>query len=740
MLLQRFRISTRILCASLVPMAAFTIFAVMQILSLKADADHYGATQSLIRQERVLSTAIHMLQKERGYSFAHVGSQGRDMGSELIAARKDTDLALAGIAETGATLNGFDAASFAGAVETMSAQLQKLAGMRDRIDALDLTAGEAGGYYTATIAAILNTSREMTGLLGDPELSREFDAYLDAVTAKELAGQERGLGAAAIGANRFQDGGFGRFVDLMGGQSFLMERFLSAVEGDTGAQVREIYGEGLPRELASMRQSLIMGGVNGMVFGLDGKHWFDTATAWIERLNKVALVASEDIKSRAALGEERASSSLRFTAAALVLATLGMAVFLVFLVRSINGPLKGLSSILKGMAAGNLDADITYASQSNELGDMARSVLDLKEAIRRRVEEEAAVQARRAEDDARRSEEEAERIKRQAESTRFAVGELGGGLNRLADGDVTYRIEHHFVDTLDALRENYNVSMDRLQETLASVQDGVRNIDAGVREIRVASDDLAGRTEQQAASVEETAAAIEEITTAVKDSAARAAEVGRIVGKATQAAEKSGDVVRQAVESIGRIAASSKEIEQIIAVIDDIAFQTNLLALNAGVEAARAGEAGSGFGVVAGEVRELAQRSARSAKEIQALIQSSASEVKDGVDLVNRTGEALSGIIEEVQQVNAHVSAIAAAAAQQSTSLAEVSIAVSSIDHSTQTNAAMVEQTTAATHGLEKEAGTLSRLVAQFQVGAAGYGAADQRGMHRRNEGQAAAA
>ena len=740
MLLQRFRISTRILCASLIPMAAFALFAIFQIAELKAEADRYGATQALIGHERVLSGAIHTLQRERGYSFAHVGSQGRDMGNELATARAETDQALAGTADARAALRAFDAGSFGGLTEAMAVQLQKLSRMRSRIDALDLTASEAGGFYTAAIASILDTSREMAAHLGDPELAREFDAYLDAVTAKELAGQERGLAAGAIGASQFQDGGFQRFVELTGGQAVLMARFLSAIDGDAAEQARQAYGAGPSGELASMRRTLIMGGVSGLVSGRDGRHWFNTASAWIEQLNKAALAAAQDIKAKAAIGEQRASVQLWYSASALAAATLVMAVFLVILVRSINRPLAGLSGILKGMAAGNLDADIPQASQSNELGDMARSVLELKEAIRLRAEGEAAEQARRAEDDARRSEEEAERIRRQAEDTRFAVRELGGALNRLADGDVTYRIENEFVDSLDELRENYNLSMDRLQETLASVQDGVRNIDAGVSEIRVASDDLAGRTEQQAASVEETAAAIEEITTAVKDAAARAAEAGRIAGKTTETAEKSGDVVRQAVASMGRIAASSKEIEQIISVIDDIAFQTNLLALNAGVEAARAGDAGSGFGVVAGEVRELAQRSAKAAKEIQALIQTSAGEVKDGVDLVNRTGDALAGIIGEVQQVNAHVAAIAAAAAQQSTSLGEVNIAISSIDHSTQNNAAMVEQTTAATHGLEKEAGTLSGLVGQFRVNAARRAPGTEAADLRRQAGERAVA
>ncbi|MFN7109981.1 MAG: methyl-accepting chemotaxis protein, partial [Brevundimonas sp.] len=170
------------------------------------------------------------------------------------------------------------------------------------------------------------------------------------------------------------------------------------------------------------------------------------------------------------------------------------------------------------------------------------------------------------------------------------------------------------------LRVNFNDSMAKLQSVLRAVGDNARMIDAGAKEISSAVEDLSKRTEQQAASVEETAAALEEVTTAVKDSAVRASEAGTLVDHTRAGAERSGQIVRQAVSAMEAIERSSSEISNIIGVIDEIAFQTNLLALNAGVEAARAGEAGKGFAVVAQEVRELAQRSANAAREIKALI------------------------------------------------------------------------------------------------------------------------
>ena len=175
---------------------------------------------------------------------------------------------------------------------------------------------------------------------------------------------------------------------------------------------------------------------------------------------------------------------------------------------------------------------------------------------------------------------------------------------------------------------------------------------SGGQEIATASDDLSRRTEQQAASLEETAAALDEVTSTVKKTTDGAKQARTVVSEARGDAEKSGEIVRRAVEAMGRIEKSSPEISQIIGVIDEIAFQTNLLALNAGVEAARAGEAGRGFAVVASEVRALAQRSAEAAKEIKGLITTSNTEVGNGVKLVAETGESLARIVGKVSQIN----------------------------------------------------------------------------------------
>lgn len=298
-----------------------------------------------------------------------------------------------------------------------------------------------------------------------------------------------------------------------------------------------------------------------------------------------------------------------------------------------------------------------------------------------------------------------------------AVNEIGAGLERLANSDLETRIEKAFIPAFEKLRSDFNTALDKLRLTMLQVSEGVNAIHSGTQEISTAADDLSRRTEQQAASLEETAAALNEITTAAKNAAEGATHARDVVAVADEDAKKSAVVVRQAVEAIDTIAKSSQQIGQIIGVIDEIAFQTNLLALNAGVEAARAGDAGRGFAVVASEVRALAQRSAEAAKEIKGLILASSTQVEHGVKLVNETGKSLDRIMGQVSEITTIVSQIAVGAKEQSVGLGEVNMAITQMDQVTQQNAAMVEETTAASHSLSQETEQLAQLVGQFRTG-----------------------
>ena len=291
------------------------------------------------------------------------------------------------------------------------------------------------------------------------------------------------------------------------------------------------------------------------------------------------------------------------------------------------------------------------------------------------------------------------------------------GFARVAKGDLTVRFGTAFAVRYEALRANFNATMDVLQQSMHGIAGHAQGVSAAAAEMTAASDDLSRRTEQQAATLEQTAAALDEITSTVRNSSEGASQAHELVRTAREDAERSGAVVKEAVTAMSGIEASSKQISNIIGVIDEIAFQTNLLALNAGVEAARAGDAGRGFAVVATEVRALAQRSADAAKEIKGLISASGTQVEAGVRLVGETGRALSRIVGQVEKLNELVRGIAKSASEQSAGLSEVNEAVNQMDRVTQQNAAMVEESTAASHGLATEAPELAKLVGQFQIG-----------------------
>ncbi len=317
-----------------------------------------------------------------------------------------------------------------------------------------------------------------------------------------------------------------------------------------------------------------------------------------------------------------------------------------------------------------------------------------------------------------RMENEAERARVQAEQD-GVVASLASALSQLAAGNLTTRIDADFSGRYAQIRQDFDAAVQGLQDTMQRISTATHTIRSGTGEVSQAADDLSRRTEQQAASLEETAAALDEITATVRKTAEGATHARDVVTVAKTDAEKSGAVVGGAVQAMAEIDRSSKQISNIIGVIDEIAFQTNLLALNAGVEAARAGEAGKGFAVVASEVRALAQRSAEAAKEIKGLIQASSTQVASGVDLVGQAGKALERIVVQVTEINAIVVEIAASAKEQATGLAEVNTAVNQMDQVTQQNAAMVEQSTAASHALAQEADELGRLVARFELGGA---------------------
>ncbi len=427
-------------------------------------------------------------------------------------------------------------------------------------------------------------------------------------------------------------------------------------------------------------------------------------------------------RTQAAIDEANARAGFYW-----MLTTVAMAVLILMLAivgfvtfKRIIGGMSKLGKSMEQVAGGQLDTQIALAGQDDEIGDMGKALEVFREAAiaNRRMEREAEEGRRRAEVERIAMQEKAELDA--AERLRVATSGLAAGLKRLASGDLAFQLNEAFAEDFEALRHDFNQSVAQLRETLSAISGSISTLDTGTREIAVGTDNLSKRTEQQAASLEETAAALDEITANVASSSKRTEEARSVASRANHSAAESAQVVSHAEEAMRKIEESSQQISNIIGVIDEIAFQTNLLALNAGVEAARAGEAGKGFAVVAQEVRELAQRSAQAAKEIKGLIQNSSSEVDNGVKLVRDTGSALKTISGFIVEINAHMESIASSAREQSIGLAEVNTAVNAMDQTTQQNAAMVEESNAASNTLATEAVRLRELVGQFHLDGGG--------------------
>jgi methyl-accepting chemotaxis protein len=537
--------------------------------------------------------------------------------------------------------------------------------------------------------------------------------YNEAQAGRLTVDQAKAEALAVVKAIRFDGGNYISVIDDQGirlanegqpdkvGKSGLEDRNPDGVApSKLIIDLVQAQGEGVTRYLWMKAGSSEMQPKIAYAMGFKPWGWNISAGAYIDDINA------------------KAYAGLWNTAGIGLVVGLIVALAALLLARSIVKPLGRAVATIDRLAAGDLEAEVTDADRADEVGRIGRGLIALKQLSveRARLEIEAAEARRRADEERQRNEAAGALSSREQA---HVIGALGGGLEQLSGGDLTFRLDEAFAAGSEKLRADFNAAMVQLQETIKIIAANTQGIRSGTQEIGQASDDLSRRTEQQAANLEETAAALDEITATVTKTAEGATHAREVVSTAKADAEKSEAIVRQAIEAMNGIEKSSRQIGEIIGVMDEIAFQTNLLALNAGVEAARAGDAGRGFAVVASEVRALAQRSAGAAKEIKDLISASTKQVDEGVGLVAATGKALQRIVGQVAEINNVVTEIAASAGEQATGLAQVNSAVNQMDQMTQQNAAMVEESTAASHKLIQETEALAQLIGRFKVGGA---------------------
>jgi len=472
---------------------------------------------------------------------------------------------------------------------------------------------------------------------------------------------------------------------------------------------------------------------------------------------KAAQVSGLAGLKKAAEGDIAATVKFSLTLAGLALAMGLLAAW--FIGRGVTRPIMALTDTMDVLAGGNLEAQVPGIDRGDELGLMARSVQTFKEAgqtnIRLQAEsvekDKQAAVARNAAT-ARVMEEFdaavggivdaamagdfsqrvpldgkdgvirhlAEAMNTMCENFSKVMTDMSDMLGALAEGDLTRRINADYQGMFGLLKDNANTTAERLAETIAKIKQAAEEVSSASAEISTSATDLSQRTEEQAASLEQTSASMEEMSASVRKNAENAQQANQFTGSTREVADRGGQVVAKAVEAMARIEESSREISNIIGVIDEIARQTNLLALNAAVEAARAGEAGRGFAVVATEVRSLAQRSSQAAKDIKNLITNSNSQVKEGVDLVNRAGASLADILQSIKTVADIVADIANASGEQASGIEQINKALNQMDQVTQQNSALVEENAATAKTLEQQSHAMDEQVAFFRLGGDG--------------------
>ncbi|MEP1014021.1 MAG: methyl-accepting chemotaxis protein [Paracoccaceae bacterium] len=415
--------------------------------------------------------------------------------------------------------------------------------------------------------------------------------------------------------------------------------------------------------------------------------------------------------------------------------------------KSIVSPILDVSNSMGELGGQNYDCEILNTDREDEIGQMSASLANMRDALKKaksdaeqaeresleRAEEErqrqvaeeerqheaneaeeARINELRATNDKAQKEHEAEQ-ERQAAALAQVVTDLANSLRRMADGDLDVSIEHFFDEQYKPLRLDFNAALQSLKEIVGEISENTSHLGTTVSEIEAAALDLSQRTESAAAAINETSSTMQVMTNLVEQTTDGIQSVRELTHETTERAKSSIDAVKRTESAMHKIERSSEEIGKIIEVIDDIAFQTNLLALNAGVEAARAGESGRGFAVVASEVRALAQRAADSAREINNLISESTLHVKEGVALVKDNGVNVANITKSVDAIADQIDGISSRAEEQKQGIEEVNVSIDKLDVSTQQNAAMFEETTAATSALALSVRELGELVGRFR-------------------------
>ena len=689
----KLRLLMLLILTPMIGMAGY--FAHFEYENRLAAREEARTSLELASEFAAVSNLIHELQRERGYSAGHVASGGANFIPELADQHTRSTGALDAARQEVMSLSPAAQGHFDAAITA----LENLAAMRDEVGGLSTTVPELAGFYTGVINELLAVSAISSAELRNRELLRLGLAATSVAMAKEAAGLERAMGATGIGQGGFSTPVYTNFSRLGGRQ----ELALQTAETTLGISDfdEEIFAHATSESIEDMRAQIRASRDSGSLGDLQAEAWFQTSTAWVDHLRSVEGTLLDQAEGLATSIAAEAQAELRqHSAFVLIVLSLVLAVS-IGCFEYVIYRIKRLTSAMHRFTEGEFDVWIPSINGRDEIGLMANAVHRFTQetlAMRKAAEEQ------KANDEAL--------ILGKAKQVVDLVTE---GLRALAHSDLSRNFKDPLASEYDSIRTDYNSASATLREVLSQIAETAGSLEAGAADLQAASGDLGQRTVEQVDTIRETAERVTELSDQVVGYGEDVRTASGLAGSAKEKADRSGEVVRNAVEAMDRISASSSRISQIIEMIEDISFQTNLLALNAGVEAARAGESGKGFAVVAQEVGELARRSSNAANEIKALIDESGKHVDEGVNLVGEAGTVLSTIFEEIMRVDEVLLRVSEASEQQIGSLRDFATSMTRINDLAGQNTEMADATARASVDTAESARRLSSLIGDFR-------------------------